>query len=446
MYKRMNLPGPLCKAWIERDHRNLSPSFTRAYPFVMDHGSGLDVWDLDGNHFLDFSAGIAVCATGHSHPDVVRAICDQAGQFLHMSGTDFYYPAEIELAEQLNRLAPMGAGDDGDGTRVFFTNSGAESVEAAFKLARYHTRRPRMLAYIGAFHGRTMGSLSLTASKAVQRYRFAPLVPGVTHVPYPYCYRCPFHLEHPACDLYCVRYIEETVFHTLCPPHEVAALFAEPIQGEGGYVVPPPGYFGRVRELCDRYGILLIVDEIQSGMGRTGKAFAIEHWNTEPDIVALAKGIASGMPLGAIIARQSVMDWEPGAHGTTFGGNPVCCAAALATLDLLEHGLVENAARQGEYMLAALREMQARHPNIGDVRGKGLMIAVEWVKDKQSKERAPELRARITRECYLRGLLVLGCGPNSTRFSPALTATRKQIDSALEMFEAALAACESLEV
>jgi 4-aminobutyrate aminotransferase len=441
MVTKMSLPGPLCRAWIERDRQNLSPSFTRPYPFVMHHGSGLDVWDLDGNHFLDFSAGIAVCATGHSHPNVVRAIRDQAAQFLHMSGTDFYYPVEIELAERLNQLAPMGA--NGDGTRVFFTNSGAESIEAAFKLARYHTRRPRTLAYIGAFHGRTMGALSLTGSKAIQRYRFAPLVPGVTHVHYPYCYRCPFHLEYPDCDLYCVRYIKETVFSTICPAQEVAALFVEPIQGEGGYVVPPPEYFCRIRELCDQHGILFVVDEIQSGMGRTGKTFAIEHWEVEPDIVALAKGIASGMPLGAIVARQSVMDWEPGSHGTTFGGNPVCCAAALATLDLLEGGLIENAARQGEYMLGTLLEMQARHPNMGDVRGKGLMIAVEWVKDRQSKERAPELRTRMMRECYLRGLLVLGCGPNSTRFSPALTVTRNQIDSALERFESALEHCVS---
>jgi 4-aminobutyrate aminotransferase len=443
MTQRMNLPGPLCQAWIERDRQNLSPSFTRAYPFVMDHGSGVDVWDLDGNRFLDFSAGIAVCATGHSHPDIVRAIREQAGRFLHMSGTDFYYPIEIELAQTLNRLAPVAADADAGGTRVFFTNSGTESVEAAFKLARYHTRRPGTLAYIGAFHGRTMGALSLTASKAVQRHRFAPLVPGVTHVPYPYCYRCPFHLEYPGCDLYCVDYIEETVFSTFCPPQEVAALFAEPIQGEGGYVVPPPGYFARIRELCDKYGILLVVDEVQSGMGRTGKVFAIEHWDVEPDIIALAKGIASGMPLGAIIARQSVMDWEPGAHGTTFGGNPVSCAASLATLDLLENGLIENAARQGEYMLGALREMQSRHPNMGDVRGKGLMIAVEWVVDKEGKERAPQLRAQITQECYLRGLLVLGCGPNSTRFSPPLTITRGQVDEALERFEAALTACTS---
>jgi 4-aminobutyrate aminotransferase len=403
----------------------------------MDRGSGLDVWDLDGNPFLDFSAGIAVCATGHSHPDVVQAICDQAGRFLHMSGTDFYYPAEIELAERLNGLAPMA-----EQTLAFFTNSGAESVEAAFKLARYHTRRPRTLACIGAFHGRTMGALSLTASKAVQRRHFAPLVPGVTHVPYPYCYRCPFHLDPPGCDLYCVRYIEDTVFKTFCPPDEVAALFIEPIQGEGGYIVPPPEYFGRVRELCDQYGILLVVDEIQSGVGRTGKMWAIEHWGVEPDIVALAKGIASGMPLGAILARQTVMDWEPGAHGTTFGGNPVSCAAALATLDLLEKGLIENAARQGDYMLGALRDMQSRRPNMGDVRGKGLMIAVEWVRNRESRERAPELRARIIQECYRRGLLVLGCGLNGTRFSPALTVTRGQIDTALERFESALVACE----
>jgi 4-aminobutyrate aminotransferase len=287
-----------------------------------------------------------------------------------------------------------------------------------------------------------MGALSLTGSKAIQRYRFAPLVPGVTHLHYPYCYRCPFHLEHPACDLYCVRTIEETVFGTICPAQEVAALFVEPIQGEGGYVVPPPEYFRQIRELCDRYGILLVVDEIQSGMGRTGKMYAIEHWEIEPDIIALAKGIASGMPLGAIVARQSVMDWTPGAHGTTFGGNPVSCAAALATLDLLEGGLIENAARQGKYMLDALRDMQARHPHMGDVRGKGLMIAVEWVKDRQSKERAPELRAQMIRECYLRGLLVLGCGPNSIRFSPALTVTRDQIDSALERFESALEYCQ----
>jgi 4-aminobutyrate aminotransferase len=298
-----------------------------------------------------------------------------------------------------------------------------------------------MLAYISAFHGRTMGALSLTASKAVQREGFAPLVPGVTHVPYPYCYRCPFQRTYPGCDLYCVRYIEESVLKTFCPPSEVAALFAEPIQGEGGYVVPPPGYWQRIRELCDRHGILLVMDEVQSGMGRTGKMFAIEHWETQPDIIALAKGIASGMPLGAIIARESVMDWQPGSHGTTFGGNPVCCAAALATLDLLEDGLIENAAQQGEHMLRSLQALQDRYPAMGDVRGKGLMVAVECVVDRETRKRAPELRNRILQECYLRGLLVLGCGPNSLRFSPPLTVTRDQVDKALEILESALHAC-----
>jgi 4-aminobutyrate aminotransferase len=399
----------------------------------MDRGQGAEVWDLDGHRFLDFCAGIAVCSTGHSHPKVVQAIQDQAARFIHMSGTDFYYRPEIELAERLNGVAPM-AGH----TRVFLTNSGAESIEAAFKLARYHTRRPRMLAYISAFHGRTMGALSLTASKYVQREGFAPLVPGVTHAPYPYCFRCTFGRSYPDCDLYCVQYIEDKVLKSYCPPHEVAALFAEPIQGEGGYVVPPPGYWQRVRKLCDKYGILLVMDEIQSGMGRTGKMFAIEHWETEPDIVALAKGIASGMPLGAIVAREQIMDWPPGSHGTTFGGNPVCCAAALATMDVVEDGLVENAARQGAYMLDALRDMQTRHPTIGDVRGKGLMVAVEWVKDRKTKERAPELRNQIIQECYLRGLLVLGCGQNNLRFSPSLAVTRAEVDQALEILDSAV--------
>jgi 4-aminobutyrate aminotransferase len=286
-----------------------------------------------------------------------------------------------------------------------------------------------------------MGALSLTASKAVQREGFAPLVPGVTHVPYPYCYRCAFDRTYPSCDLYCASYIEDTVLKSYCPASEVAALFAEPIQGEGGYVVPPPGYWQRIREMCDRHGILLVMDEIQSGVGRTGRMFAIEHWDTEPDIIALAKGIASGMPLGAIVARETIMTWQPGSHGTTFGGNPVCCAAALATLDVIEEGSIENAATQGAYMLDALRDMQARFPVIGDVRGKGLMIAVEWVKDPQSKERAPELRNRVIQECYLRGLLVLGCGQNNLRFSPALTVARSEVDEALQILESALEAC-----
>jgi 4-aminobutyrate aminotransferase len=434
----LDLPGPRCKAWIQRDHEHLSPSTTRPYPFVMDHGQGAEVWDLDGNRFLDFCAGIAVCATGHSHPKVVHAVQEQAAKFLHMSGTDFYYAPQIELAERLNALAPIA-----QKTRVFYTNSGTESIEAAFKLARYHSRRPRMLAYISAFHGRTMGSLSLTASKPVQREGFAPLVPGVTHIPFAYCYRCPFHLEYPSCDMYCVRYIEETVLASFCPANEVAALFAEPIQGEGGYVVPPPEYFPLIRELCDRHGILLVVDEVQSGFGRTGKMFAIEHWGVEPDMIALAKGIASGLPLGAMIARESVMNWPPGAHANTFGGNPVACAASLATLDLLQESLIENAARVGAYTLAQLEAMQERHPTIGDARGKGLMVAVELVKDKETKERAPDLRGHVIVECYRRGMLILGCGKNSIRFSPPLMITTDDVDEALGIFEEALTVCES---
>ncbi|MBC7225480.1 MAG: acetyl ornithine aminotransferase family protein, partial [Anaerolineae bacterium] len=368
------------RAWVARDQNVISPSYTRSYPFVMAKGRGAEVWDVDGNRFLDFNAGIAVTATGHAHPEVVKAIQEQAEQFIHMSGTDFYYPVQIELAEKLNQISPME-----EPTQVFFANSGAESVEAAFKLARYHTGRPRMLAFIGAFHGRSMGALSLTASKYVQRAGFSPLVPGVTHVPYAYCYRCPFNLEYPKCDLHCVTYIEETVFRHYVPPEDVAAIFVEPIQGEGGYVVPPPEYHGRLRELMAKYGILYVADEVQTGFGRTGKWFAIEHWNVEPDIVTVAKGIASGMPLGAMIARKSVMTWGPGAHANTFGGNPVCCAAALATIRLIEDGLTENARVQGERMMEQLREMQSRHPSIGDVRGKGLMVGVELVLNRETK-------------------------------------------------------------
>jgi len=432
----LDLPGPNSRTWIERDRAQLSPSTTRPYPFVMDHGQGAEVWDVDGNRFLDMCAGIAVCATGHSHPHVVKAVQDQATKFLHMSGADFYYPIQVQLAERLNALAPIA-----EQTRTFFTNSGTESIEAAFKLARYHSGRPRNVAYLGAFHGRTMGSLSLTGSKAVQRRGFAPLVPGTTHVPYAYCYRCPFHLVYPSCDLYCVRHIEDVVLASVCPADEVAALFAEPIQGEGGYIVPPPEYYPRIRELCDRHGILFVVDEVQSGMGRTGKMLAIEHWRVEPDIIALAKGIASGMPLGATIARESVMDWPPGAHANTFGGNPVSCAAAMATLDLLEEGLIENAAHVGAYLLEGLKQLQQRHRTVGDVRGLGLMVAIELVRDVETKEPAPELRDALVRDCYRRGVLLLGCGKSSVRFSPPLIVTRDDVDEALDLLGEALVAC-----
>ncbi|HIC93667.1 MAG TPA: acetyl ornithine aminotransferase family protein [Anaerolineae bacterium] len=437
MGNRTTLPGPKARAWVERDAAAIAPCYTRSYPFVMDHGRGAEVWDVDGNRFVDFSAGIAVTATGHCHPEVVQAIKEQAEKFIHMSGTDFYYPAQIELAEKLNAIVPIE-----EETQVFFTNSGTEAVEAAFKLARYVTRRPRMLAFIGAFHGRTMGSLSLTASKAVHREGFAPLVPGVTHLPYGYCYRCPFNLEYPACDIACVNYIEEAVFKRYVPPEEVAAIFVEPIQGEGGYIVPPPEFFPRLRELTEKHGILFVVDEIQSGMGRTGRMFAIEHWGVEPDMVCIAKGIASGMPIGAMVARKSLMIWPPGAHATTFGGNPVCCAAALATIRLVEESYMENAARMGRRIMDRLRAIQNEHPAMGDVRGKGLMIGVELVKDKGTKEPASELRDEFIRRAFQKGLLILGCGFSTVRFMPPLSIPQDLVDEGLAIFEETLTEVE----
>ncbi len=433
----MKIPGPKAKRYVARDAEAISPSYTRVYPFVMDHGQGSFAWDVDGNRYIDFNAGIAVTTTGHSHPEVVKAIQEQAAKFIHMSGTDFYYGVQIELAEKLNALVPIE-----EETQVFFTNSGTESVEAAFKLARYRMGCPRMLAFIGAFHGRSMGSLSLTGSKYVQRKGFAPLVPGVTHVPYAYCYRCPFHLEYPSCDIYCVDYIEETIFRYLIPAEEVAAIFVEPIQGEGGYVVPPPDWHNRLKALMGKYDILYVVDEVQTGFGRTGKMFAIEHWDVEPDIICMAKGIASGMPVGAMVARKSLMTWEAGAHASTFGGNPVCCAAALATIKLIEGGLMENAAKMGQYMLDRARAMEGEHPTIGDVRGKGLMIGIELVEDKESKEPAGALRNDLIQRAFKKGLLLLPCGPSTIRFMPALTIDGQRADEGLAIFEEALTEAE----
>jgi 4-aminobutyrate aminotransferase len=354
-----------------------------------------------------------------------------------MSGTDFYYPVQIELAEKLNALVPIG-----EESKVFFTNSGTESIEAAFKLARYYTGRPRMLAFIGAFHGRTMGSLSLTASKYIQRKGFAPLVPGVTHVPYCYCYRCPFHLEYPSCDIHCVDYIEEIIFRYLVPADEVAAVFVEPIQGEGGYVVPPPEWHGRLKALMEKHDILFVVDEVQTGFGRTGKMFAIEHWGVEPDIICMAKGIASGMPIGAMVARKSLMIWPVGAHASTFGGNPVCCAAALATIKLIENGFMQNAAHVGRWMMDRLQEMAEDHPSMGDVRGKGLMIGIELVKDKETKEPAPDMRDKVIQLAFQKGLLILGCGSNTVRFMPALNVSQDIADEGLAIFEEVLTEVE----
>ena len=418
-------PGEKAKAWIERDRTTISPSYTREYPAVIERGSGCTVWDVDGNAYLDVSAGIAVTATGHCHPEVVRAIQDQAARLIHMSGTDFYYPNQITLAEKLSEIFP-GEGD----AKVFYGNSGAEAIEAGMKLARYHTNRTRFIAFRGAFHGRTMGALSLTASKAVQRSRFAPLVPGVTHLTYPNPYRGGT-VEKSLAEL-------DEIMQTIAPPEEIAAIVAEPIQGEGGYLVPPDGWFEALREVCDRHGILLFVDEVQSGMGRTGKMFAIEHTDAKPDMVAIAKGVASGMPLGVLAARTDLMDWTPGSHASTFGGNPIACEAALTTIRLLEDGLMENASSVGGYILERLREMQSRFDVIGDIRGRGLMIGVELVKDRQTKARAKELRNGVVRRCFEKGLLILGCGANTVRWAPPLVLSREEADRALTIFEESL--------
>jgi len=423
--------------YVSRDRDAISPSLTRTYPFVMKRGRGSRVWDVDGREFIDFTAGIAVTATGHSHPDVVRAIQEQAAEFVHMSGTDFYYEVQIELAERLDALAPGGGPK-----QTFFTNSGAEAVEAAFKLARFATERQRMIAFVGAFHGRSMGALSLTGSKQVHRTGFAPLVPGVTHVPYAYCYRCAYNLEYPSCDVHCVKYIEETLFERLFAGNEVAAIFVEPVQGEGGYIVPPPKYHERLRELADKYGILLVDDEVQAGMGRTGRMLACEHWGVVPDIICLAKGIASGMPLGAIVAKKRLMTWPPGAHASTFGGNPVSCAAGLATLRLIEGGYMQNAARMGERFLQRLQQMQGQHRSMGDVRGLGLMVGVELVEDKDTKAPAVELRNAVVQKCFDKGLLILGCGLSTARFMPALNITPDLVDTGLDIFAQALVEAE----
>jgi 4-aminobutyrate aminotransferase len=431
------LPGPRAQAIVERDGRVMSPSYTRSYPFVMDHGRGAHVWDVDGNRFIDFTAGIAVVATGHSHPAVVQAIQEQAERFIHMSGTDFYYQAEVELAERLVEIAPGGSEK-----QVFLTNSGTESVEAALKLARYTTGRPRFLSFIGGFHGRTMGSLALTGSKSVQRRGFAPLVPGVTHVPFPNPYR-PTVSGGRSESQAVIDYIENNLFARIVPADEVAAVFVEPIQGEGGYVVPPPDFFPLLRDFCDRHGILLVADEVQSGMGRTGKWWAIEHWDVEPDIVCVAKGIASGLPLGAMIARKDLMTWGPGSHGNTFGGNPLACAAALTTIDLLEDHIIDNAAGVGAFMLDRLAEMMADHPSIGDVRGKGLMIGVELVEDRETKEPASELRAAVIQRAFEQGVLLLGCGPSTIRFMPPLVIDKETAGIGLDIFEDILTELEA---
>ena len=434
---RTPLPGPKAKALINRDTASVSPSYTRGYPLVIERGSGATVEDVDGNVFLDCAAGIAVNSTGHSHPDVVRAITEQAGKFLHMSGTDFYYEPQVRLAEALADIVPIKGG-----VKSFFGNSGTEAVEACIKLSRYATGRDNIIAFLGAFHGRTMGSLSLTASKAIQRRGFGPMMPGVYHAPYADCYRCPIALKPETCAAECLDFIDHQLFVHLVSPDEVAAIVIEPIQGEGGYIVAPDQFLQRLRELTKPHGILLVVDEVQSGMGRSGKMFAIEFSGVEPDMVAIAKGVASGMPLGVASARAGLMAWPPGAHASTFGGNPVSCAAALATIELLRTQLVANAADVGAHMLAGLKALAGKHPLIGDVRGRGLMIGVELVRDRQTKERATDERDAVVLAAFRRGLLLLGAGKNAIRFSPPLVLTRDQADIAVRIFDEALTEVE----
>jgi 4-aminobutyrate aminotransferase len=428
---RTSLPGPSARALLERDEHYMSPSYTRIYPLVCARGSGAVIEDVDGNLFLDFTAGIAVTSTGHCHPEVVAAISDQAGKLIHMSGTDFYYQPQIDLAQRLSELAPGPTSK-----RVFFTNSGAEALEAGLKLARWHTGRSRALAFFGAFHGRTYGAMSLSGSKLVHRRGFSPLVPDIHHVSFPRgCRGC----AEPGSACSCVQEIEETVLRRIAPPDEIAAIFVEPIQGEGGYYVPPAGFLPALRALCDRHGMLLVADEVQTGFGRTGKLFALEHWRVEPDILCMAKGIASGMPLGAIVARGDVMDWPPGSHASTFGGNPVSCRAALATLELLEREYIANAAARGEQLRAGLLQLQKRFTTVGDVRGLGLMVAMDVVHPGNRQSLNPGLRDALVQDAFQAGLLLLGCGESAIRFCPPLCVTATQIDTALGILAKILA-------
>ena len=426
-------PGPRARAILERDSAVVSPSYPRSAPFVMARGDGAVVEDVDGNVYLDFSAGIAVAATGHSHPDVVRAINEQASKFLHIS-TDYYHEPQVALGELLAEIAPIG-----DRARTFFSNSGTEAVEAAIKLARYHTKRFNIIAFLGSFHGRTLGSLAMTASKTVQRRGFGPMAPGVFHAPFANPYRCPIGAPDAAtCTRECLAYVERQILTHLVSPDEVAAILVEPIQGEGGYVVPPPEFLQGLAAIAAQHGMLFIVDEVQSGIGRTGKMFAIEHAGVEPDIIIAAKGIASGMPMGVTIAREDVMDWPVGAHSNTFGGNPVSCAAALATIKLVRDGLMQNAADVGQFLRTELEALAERHRLIGDVRGPGLMIGVELVRNRQTKERAVSERDALVMAAFRRGLLVLAAGANAIRLSPPLVITREHAQTAVRILDEAL--------
>ena len=437
MVVKLNLPGPRAQSIIERDRAVISSSYPRGYPFVMDHGRGCEVWDVDGNRFLDFAAGIAVTSTGHSHPAVVKAIQDQAEKFIHIS-SDYYHELWVRLGERLNEIAPFN-----EQACSFMTNSGTESVEAAIKLARYVTRRSQFIGFLGGFHGRTMGAVTFTASKNNYHRGFFPLMNGVVHVPFPDPYRALLN-SRPGETVgeTVVRYIEEEILGKILPADEVAGILIEPIQGEGGYIVAAEGFFAGLRRLCDRHGILLIVDEVQAGMGRTGRWWSIENFGVEPDIVCAAKGIASGVPLGAMIARKRLMTWPRGSHGNTFGGNPLACAAALATIDLIENGYLANAARVGNFTLGRLNQMVEQHPSIGDVRGLGLMIGVDFVQDRTTHQPAEQLRDRVVELAFERGLLLLGCGKSVVRISPPLCVSEAEIEEGLEIFSEAVRIAE----
>jgi len=424
-------PGPKARELVKKDEALISPSYVRFYPLVVESGRGCIVRDVDGNEYIDFNSGLVCLNAGHNHPKVVAAIKNQCDRFLHYSNTDFFYAEVINLAEKLGEITP-GSFDK----KVYFGNSGAESIEAAVKLAKWHTRKQRFIGFISAFHGRTVGALSFTASKPTQRRYFFPLMPGVTHVPYPYCYRCPFKLTYPDCHHWCIDFIDEFVLQKYVPPEDVAAILFEPIQGEGGYVVPPPEYFQRLKKLADRYDMMLIDDEVQAGMGRTGKWFAIEHWDVEPDILCSAKALASGLPLGATIAKAKVMDWVGGSHASTFGGNPLSCVAANAVIDVIkEEKLLENATKQGAYIMKRLGELKEQSEIVGDVRGKGLMIGMEIVENKETKKPAPKKAEEIMMRSWKRGVAVITCGVSTVRIAPPLNITRELVDAALEIIE-----------
>lgn len=431
-------PGPKARDFIERDEKITSPSLTRSAPLVGVEAEDVWVKDIDGNIFLDFGSGIAVTNTGHRDPRVVKSIKDQADRAIHINSCDFYTPPQVELAEKLSDLAP-GEFEK----RIFFTNSGTEAVEAALKVAQWHTQNYYVISFIGGFHGRTMGSLQLTTTGATARRHFKGMMPGAYHTPFPYCYRCPFGLDQSDCGMRCLDYIEDTILEKLAPSEDVSCLVAEPIQGAAGYIVPPDNFMPKLEELCEKHDIMFVMDEIQSGYGRTGKWFASDHWGVEPDIVTVSKAMASGLPAGAAISRADLMDWETGAHENTLGGNPVVCSAALSVLEAMKSdNLVENAAEVGEYLIERFEELSEEYPLLGDVRGKGMMIGLEFVEDKNTKKPAEEERDQIMEKAFKQGLILLGAGDSSVRLAPPLTLTKEQADTGLKIFEDSLSEVE----